>query len=186
MSIADVRAALKAYFVAGCAPGTGSVPGVSTFYGAIPWFVAGSQWELSTDFGSGAIAFLHLEDLGETRIADPSEGVTPGVVGMKLVEYQVDLVVLYQFLIPSASQADAAPPDSWIDPLDATMQALKDLIHADPTAGTGPNGTNTRVIFEMGQQPGDLKVPPQLPMRTPAKIWTWPVLQFSATEAIFA
>lgn len=181
-----MRAALKAYFTAGCAPGTGMVPGVTAVYGAIPWFVAGTQWELSNDFGSGAIAFLHLEELGETRIADPSQGVTPHVVGMKLVEYQVDLVVLYQFMIPSGSQAAAASPDSWIDPLDATLQALKDLIHADPTAGTGPDGTDTRTIFEMAQQPGDLKVSPQLPMRTPAKIWTWPVLQFSATEAIFA
>ncbi len=183
MSIADVRAALKVFFAEGCARGTGSVPGVSQVYGAIPWFVAGSQWQLSDDFGSGAIAFLHLEDTGETRIADPSEGVTPGVVGAKLVGYQADLVVLYQYMIPSASQAsDAPPPDSWIGPLDATMQALKDLIHADPTAGTGPQG----VIFQIGQDDGDLKVSPQLPLRTPAKIWTWPVLQFSVYEAIFA
>ena len=182
MSIADVRAALKAFFVAGCAQSAGSVPGVSAVYGAIPWFVAGSQWQLSDEFGSGAIVFLHIEDRGEKRLSDPAEGFTPDVVGCKQVDYQVDLVVLYQYMIPSASQADAVPEDAWIGPLDATMQALKDLIHSDPTAGTGPQG----VIFEMAQDDGDLKGSAPLPLRTPAKIWTWPVLQFSVTEVIFA
>lgn len=180
MSIATVRQALRDYLAAGAAGG--AVPGVREVYKAIPWFVAGSQWQLADSFGSGSIAFLHLEDTGETRDANPSQGVTPGVVGAKLVGYQADLVVLYQFLIPSSTQVDQAPPDSWVDPLDATMQGFKDWIHADPTAGTGPQG----VVFQMGQDDGDLKVSPQLPLRTPAKIWTWPVLQFSVYEAIQA
>jgi len=98
------------------------------------------------------------------------------------VGYQVDLVVLYQFMIPSAVQGDAVRPDVWVEPLDATLQGFKDWIHADPRAGTGPGGA----VFEMGQDPGDLKVAPQVPRATPAKIWTWPVLQFTAYEAINA
>lgn len=180
MSVASVRAALASFFTAGCASG-GVVPGVSQVYKAIPWFVAGSQWELSDDFGSGAIVFLHLEESGESRAADPAKGVTPGVTGVKLVHYQVDVVVLYQYLIPSGSQV-LVSPDAWVDPLDATIQGLKDLIHSDPTSGTGPQG----VVFEIGQDVGDLRVSTQLPMRTPAKIWTWPVLQFSAYEVIDA
>lgn len=179
MSVATVRAALAAFFTQGCS--SGMVPGVSGVYKAIPWFVAGSQWELADNFGSGAIVFLHLEETGEKRAADPAEGVTAGVTGVKLVGYQVDLVVLYQYLIPSGSQ-QLVSPDVWIDPLDATVQGLKDLIHSDPTAGTGSQG----VVFEIGQDEGDLKVSTQLPMRTPAKIWTWPVLQFSAYEVINA
>lgn len=189
MSVASVRAALGAYFTAGCDPVTGSVPGVLRVYKAMPWYVDGSTWELNTNLGSGAVIFLHLSHRGETRLADPSEGVTPTVVGVKQVDYDAMLVVLYQFLIPSASQSPAVSEDSWVDPLDLTIQGLKDLIHKDPTAGTGPvedGGDGTRRIFEMGQDDGDLSDDEPIPRRTPGKIWTWPVLKFTVREVITA
>lgn len=187
MSVAGVRAALSAYFTAGCDPATGSVPGVLRVYKAMPWFVDGSTWELNTNLGSGAVVFLHLSHRGETRLADPSEGVTPTVVGVKQVDYDAFLVVLYQFLIPSAAQTPAVPEDSWVDPLDATVQGLKDLIHKDPTAGTGPvvdGGDGTLRVFEMGQDDGDLSDDEPIPRRTSGKIWTWPVLKFTVREVI--
>lgn len=183
MSRATVRAALYNFFTAGCDPHTGSVPGVNRVYRAQPWYIDGKVFNLSNELGSGAVCFLHFPDKNETRISDPAKGVTPGVVGVKQVDYDVALVILYQYLIPTATQtADAVPEDAWVLPLDATLVGLEDLVHSDPTAGTGPQG----VVFSMAQDPGDTRLPQELPRLLPGKVLSWQALQFNVTEMIFA
>ncbi|HEY8976308.1 MAG TPA: hypothetical protein VIN75_18985 [Burkholderiaceae bacterium] len=181
MSRATVRAALYAYLQAGCAGG-GSVPGVTKVYRAQPWLIDGKTWNLSSDLGSGAVVFLHFMDKGETRQADPAASVSTEVVGWKQVDYQVALVVLYQYLIPSNTQSVQYTGEEWVDALDATLGGLEDLLRADPTAGTGPGGA----VFEMAQSPGDLTLPQDLPRLVNGKVMSWQALHFTATEMIQA
>ncbi len=177
MSTSAVRAALHSFFSIACQ--TNKVPGVNAVYRAQPWYIDGSTWDLGAGSGSGAVAFLHLVSDRETRLS------MPAVAGEKQVDYDVALVVLYQFLIPSSSQiSDALPEDAWVGPLDDTIDGFKDLIRSDPTAGTGPNPTG--VIFQMGQDPGDLRITRELPRRSSGKVLSWNVLEFNVTEVITA
>lgn len=182
MSRKSVRAALYAYLQAGCTPGVGSVPGVTKVYRAQPWLIDGKTWNLSSELGSGAVLFLHFIDKSETRIADPAASVATPVVGWKQVDYQVAVVVLYQYLIKSNTQTVQYTGEEWVDDLDDTLSGLEDLIRADPTAGTGPGGA----VFEMAQPPGDLSLPQDLPRLAPGKVLSWQALHFTATEVIQA
>jgi len=182
VSRAAVRNALYDYLTAGCTGAPGTVPGVARVYRAQPWFIGGSSWSLSVEGGSGAVAFIHFPDKNEQRVADPAESVSTQVVGWKQVDYQVAVVVLYQYLIPSATQAQQLTGDEWVDPLDATLDGLESWIRADPTAGTGPQG----VVFEMAQSPGDLALPQDLPRIVNGKVLSWQALHFTATEMIEA
>jgi hypothetical protein len=180
VSRAGVRAALYTYLK------NGNVTGVTQVYRAQPWFIDGGTWKLSSELGSGAVLFLHFMDKAETREADPASSVSTQVVGWKRVDYQVALVVLYQYLIPSASQGVAYAGDEWVAPLDATLASLEALIRADPTAGTGPNGDQSGVIFRMAQEPGDLTLPQDLPRLANGKVLSWQALHFTVTELIQA
>lgn len=182
MSRSTVRQALYAYLAAGCAPGTGSVTGVTKVYRAMPWFIDGATWTPNINLGSGAVLFLHFPDKREERVGTPAASVSTTVVGVKQVDYQVAVCVLYQYLIPSGSQATALSGDEWVGPLDTTLTQLESLIRADPTAGTGPQGA----VFEMAQSPGDLALPQELPRRPPGKILSFQALHLTATEMINA
>lgn len=167
-----MRAQIQAFVQQGV--DTGAVSGVTRVYKAMPWFVDGSTWQLSSSLGSGAVVFAELpEDNGEVRIADPV------LEGQKEVEHFAALVVLYQFLIPSAAQ-DTVSEDSWVDPLDATLDSLKAWIRTDPNLG------NPDVIFQAAQQRGDLSIKRDPPRRTSGKVWSWNALRFRVTEIITA
>lgn len=186
MSRTTVRQALYAYLAAGCAPGTGSVTGVSKVYRAMPWFIDGATWTPNVDLGAGSVLFLHFPDKREERVADPAASVSSTVVGVKQVDYQVAVCVLYQYLVPSGSQTPALNGDEWVTNLDTTLTQLESLIRADPTAGTGPSGNGTGTVFEMAQAPGDLTLPQDLPRRLPGKILSFQALHLTATEMINA
>lgn len=168
MSSATVRAALFGFFDGARAAAT--VPGLNTVYAAQPTFVDGAKWQLAKDLGSGSVAYLHLAEDTETRIA------LPAVTGWKRVDYTVGLVVLYQYVIPP----DPAGEDSWAGPLDATIDGLKDLIRSDPNCGVPAD------IFQTGQAPGGITIRRQLPRRTSGAVLSWNVLEFAVTEIIEA
>lgn len=182
MSRSTVRAALYDYLVTGCAAGTGSVTGVTKVYKAMPYFIDGATWTPSRELGSGSVVFLHFPDKREERAADPAASVSSSVVGVKQVDYQVAVCVLYQYLVKSGSQATELNGDEWVDELDATLESLEAWIRADPTAGTGPQGA----VFEMAQAPGDLALPQDLPRRMQGKWISFQALHFTATEMINA
>lgn len=186
MSRSTVRAALYSYLVAGCTPGTGSVAGVSKVFRAMPWLIDGATWTPKADLGSGSVVFLHFPDKREERLADPAASVSTSVVGVKQIDYQVAVCVLYQYLIPSGQQATAMAGDEWVLDLDSMLEQLEALIRADPTAGTGPGGDNSGTVFEMAQSPGDLSLPQDLPRRLPGKMVSFQALHLTATEMIRA
>ena len=180
MSRATVRKALTDYLTTGTQGGP--VPGVTRVFKAQPWLIDGKTWNLAENLGSGAVLFVHFPDKDERREADPAASVSSTVVGVKRVDYQVAVIVLYQYLIPPAAQAQQYAGDEWVDALDATLDGLESWIRADPTAGTGPQG----VVFEMGQAPGDLSLPQDLPRLVGGKVLSWQALHFTATEVINA
>lgn len=173
MSRGGVRAAIAAYLNAG-APG---IPGLQKVYQAKPWWVDGATgFKLSANGGSGAFAYLHLNNSEETRWSVPWNG---GDIG---VHYDWHLVVVYIYEIPSASQDTAVSEDSWVLAIDAILQGVKDWIHADPTLGTH----DTRVIFNAGQTPNALKTTSEEPLKSAGRIYSWHVIEFRVTEVIQA
>lgn len=168
MSSATVRAALFGFFDTARAAAT--VPGLNKVYAAQPWFVDGARWQLDKELGSGSVAYLHLAEDTESRIA------LPALTGQKRVDCTVGLVVLYQYLIPT----DAASEDAWAGPLDATIDALKNLIRSDPNCGVPVT------IFQAGQQPNGIMIRRHLPRRTAGAVLSWNVLEFAVTEIIEA
>lgn len=167
--MSTVRAAIQAYLAAG------QIPGLARVYLDQPWYIDGQNWNLSADLGSGSVAFVHLTHDEETRIS------TPWIEAQETVHYDVSLVVAYQYLIPSAASDDVSE-DSWVLALDDTLQGIKDLIHDDPTLGTGPTG----VIFQAGQRPKGITIDRALPRRMAGKVLSWTVVEFGVTEIIQA
>lgn len=167
MSMSTVREAIQSYLAAG------NIPGLNRVYLDQPWYIDGADWNLASELGSGAVAFVHLSRDEETRIS------TPWVKAQEAVHYDVAIVVAYQYLIPSAATG-AVSEDAWVGPLDETLQGIKDLIHADPTLGS-PD-----VIFQAGQRPSGISIDRPLPRRVKGKVLAWTVVELGVTEIIQA
>ncbi len=179
--MAAVRAAIKAYMVAGIAGS--DLPGLNKFYKAQPIFLDPSQWWiLPPELGSGSIAYLHLAKITEDRIAKPY------VAGQKMVEYQAVIVVIYRYLVPSAAQTPELEGDEWVDGFDATLQGFKDYVHIDPRLGTDPALGGNGVIWQAGQSPGDLGYTLDLPVRDEdaGEVLSIAALEMHVTEVITA
>jgi hypothetical protein len=168
VSAATVRAAISSFLA------SPAIPGVTKQYRAMPWYIDGANWNLADNLGSGAVIALHLANDDETRESGGQ------VIGLKDTDYVAFLVVLYQYLIPSGTQATAYQGDEYIDPLDAVIEAIKDRLHSDPSLG------NPAVIKTSGQEPRDLHVERSLPRREPGKLLAWNTIRFSVTEVIQA
>lgn len=174
MSSADVRAAVTAFMES---PG---LPGLSQWFKSPPWFVDGDAWNLADNLGSGSVGMVHLTEKSESRITLPAlQPNILGPVGQKAVRYKVGLVVLYQYLLPSATLAPV-PSDDYVGQLDATLDAIEDRIRSDPNLG------NPDVVFQAGQDQNDITIHRDLPRRMPAKILAWTVVEFNLTEIINA
>ena len=172
MSAQAVRAAVQAYFV-------GQVTGLNQVYRAQPTFADGKNWNLATDLGSGAIGYVHLDAEKETRLTLPYQ------TGYKQVDYEVGLVVLYQYLIPSNTLV-AQNGDEWTDALDVTLDGIKNRLRRDPTLGTSVAQGGTGLIFEAGEAKDDIMIARELPRRSPGKVLSWNVVQFKLTEIVQA
>jgi hypothetical protein len=165
----EVWSQVYTYFTDGLA--AGSLPGVSDVFEAMPWYVSGEQWQLSKELGSGSILFPHIAHDGDAPIA------LPGVYGQKSVRYEVAVICIYQYLIPTKPPAGERA-DAWVHPYRATIEAIKALIRADPTLG------NPTLISQAGRERNDIQITRHLPRRAPGKIVSWNVVEFTAKEII--
>lgn len=169
MSSTEIRAALFGYF------STAQLAGVRRVYKASPWWVDGNEWNFAVDEGSATVAFLHIAEDSETR------NTVPAIFGQKLVTYRVLCYLLFQYLIP-AGQTDGVSEDDWAAPLDATIDAVKDLIRADPNFG------HPETIFQAGQDQSDLKTQRDVPfmMADGGSLGAWSSITFTVNEIITA
>lgn len=194
MSMATVRGAIAAYLNTGVGSSTqdAAIPGLNNVYRAMPTFIDPSRWwVLPPELGSGTIGYLHLAKVEDERIA------LPAVAGGKFVEYVVALVLIYRYMIPSASQATAYDGNEWVDGYDAMIGGVKAYIRKDPNLGTNvatlwtgqPGviyGQYPDVIWQAGQTPGDLAMTADLPFRDEdgGEVLSFQILEFHVTEAI--
>jgi hypothetical protein len=167
-----IRAAITTYLRAQ------TIPGLNKIYQAMPAEIDPSIWNLAANNGSGAIAYVHLTESYETRIA------TPRLNGQKLVPYLVGIVVEFKYAVP-AENATALNGDEWVTSLDIILEGLKAAVRADPHLGTGDLGAD---VFEAGESQKDLSLRSQLPTRDEdnGEIWVWSVLETQVSENITA
>lgn len=168
MSIATVRTAVTRYLA------DAEIPGLNRVFKALPWYVDGDVFDLAATLGSGAVAYVHLAESVENRLA------LPAVLGSQNVHYEVAVIVAYQYLIPSAQVDPTLSEDDWVDQLDAIMQGVKDRIHIDPNLGA-PD-----VVFLAAQTPRTLRVASYEPRQLPGKIISMQSVEFQLTEIIQA
>lgn len=162
MGAAAVRTALASYI----AP----TPGITAMFRDEPWIVTAEAW--TTEEGlPGTVCYVHINHESETRIAATGDGATG-----KRIDYEVGIVILYQYTIPDAPVGK----DSWVDGLDQLIDTLKARLRADPTMGTGENG----VIWQAGQNDGDLAIQRDLPKLHHGKVISWNMLQLQVTEML--
>lgn len=175
MSTGSVRAQVAEFFR--------TVPTLNAVYLDQSTLIQGETFDLGAQNGSAAVAFVHLPDENETRIA------LPAVTGMKDVAYRVGLVILYQYLVPSAAVEPATQPDSWVIPLDDVIDAVKNKLRADPTCGGGGGGlpvTPGGTVLQAGSDREDIKIARDLPRWTPGKVISWNVVEFTLHEIVQA
>lgn len=188
MSEGAVRKAI-ADFVNGA---LASLPGFNHCYRGQPTFIDPTKWwQVPPELGAGTLGWLHLALVEEVRISYPA------IEGQKLVEYTVAMPLIYRYAIPTGSQSTALQGDEWVDGWDATVEALKVAMRADPLFGTGPvtppsgqpagNGSGT--IWQAAQAQGDLRMSAgDMPVRDEdaGEIFNFGVLEFHVTEDITA
>jgi len=167
MADGAVRIAIRNFFQAPL------IPGIQQVYLDIPWFIDGAQWDVLDGSGYAAVASVHLNTSQESRITLPWKS------GQKQVNHAVGLVLQYQYLIPSSFAPDEAE-DAWVTGLDAIIDAVKDRIRSDYTFN------NTNVIFQAGQDAGDIRVTRDVPVIDVGRVIAWTVVEFNVTEIIQA
>jgi hypothetical protein len=199
--MATVRGAIAAYLNTGVgtpiqdggSPQDAAIPGLNAVYRGMPTFIDPSRWwQLPTELGSGTIGYLHLAKIDEDRIA------LPAVEGVKFVEYMVALVLIYRYIIPPGTQTPYVG-DEWTEGYDATVEAVKAYIRADPNLGTAQAtlwsgelgviyGQYPDAIWQAGQAKGDLSMSADLPFRDEegGEVLSFQILEFHATECITA
>jgi hypothetical protein len=158
----DVRVAIRDYI----AP----TPGITRAFKDEPHFVGEDAW-YDENGVAGTVAYVHIDDERESRFA-----LTGSPESGQQISYDVSIVILYQYLIPT----DEADPADWVDGLDDLIAALKARLRADPTMGTGPGGA----VFMAAQEDGALHIARDLPKRDNGIVRSWNVLQFKASELL--
>jgi hypothetical protein len=162
MAARQVRAAIRDYI----AP----TPGITRAFKDEPHFVGEDAW-YDENGVPGTVAYVHIDDERESRFVLTGDAAT----GQR-IDYDVSIVILYQYLIPT----EEADPADWVDGLDDLIGALKARLRADPTMGTGTGG----VIWQAAQEDGALHIARDLPKRDSGVVRSWNVLQFKATEML--
>lgn len=155
-----------------------NIAGLNKVYQAMPAYIDPSVWNLSAQGGYGAIAYIHLTESHETRIA------VPRVTGQKLVPYLVAIVVEFKYAVPATTTVELNG-DEWVTGLDGILEGLKAAIRADPHLGTGDLGAD---VWEAGESKQDLILRSQLPTRDEdnGEILVWNVLECQVSENITA
>lgn len=154
---------------------TPPIAGLEKVYRGQPTIALGGDWNLADNAGHGAIGWMHIDEESQQRITLPALG------GNKAIRYQMGLVTLYQYVIPTDPSVLVAG-DEWVVGLDALVDSIKARLMSDPTFGTGAGG----VIFEGGQDPGDLRIARDLPRLDNGKVWSWQVFEMIVTAIVTA
>jgi hypothetical protein len=161
MPSAQIRSAIAAYF-------TGA-PGLASVAKDEPYFTPGQAWV--NNGLPGVAAFVHIDHQSESWVT------IGGALGQKAVEYDVALVIQYQYRIP----ADGSPTDSWVDGLDALLDTIVLMLRADPTLGCGGNGP----VWQAGIKDMDIVIQRDLPIRdNGGKIWSINYVMFKTIEIV--
>jgi hypothetical protein len=166
---AAVRAAVSGFIA--------TVPGITKMFRDEPWIVTSDAWE-TEDGLPGTVAYTHINRDQETRYAMSGQD---GSGAGKAVVYDMSVVVLYQYVIPD--QPD--DKDSWVDGLDALIDAIKARLRSDPTLGTGQNGA----IWQAGEGDpfgggADIVIQRDLPKLNNGKVLSWNNLTFKVVEML--
>lgn len=171
MSMDTVRTAIQSYLAAA------NIPGVGRVYKGRPVRIDPTVWNLAANGGWGAVAYVHLTESSETRIA------TPRKTGQKLVPYDIGIVVQFRYAIP-VEQATALGGDEWTTGLDTVLEGVKAAVRADPNLGTGDQGD----VWSAGQDQKDLRTRSELPVidEDNGEIWVWNVVEAHVSEVITA
>lgn len=164
MPSAQIRSAVVNYFT-----GTNGLTSVSRDE---PWFMNGQLWV--NNGIEGTAAFVHIDHQSETP-------VTVGGLGgsQHSVTYDVALVVAYQYRIPTDTTGQL---DTWVDGLDAVLDAIVLKLRADPTLGCGSAGP----VWSAGRQDMDVQIQRELPVRDGGKVWSTTYVMFKVTEIVNA
>lgn len=171
MSDATVRAALVDYL------NGAAIPGIPKWYQDAPWIIQGNQWDFQPD-GAGAVAYVHIDKVQESRITLPAKTPLTVAAGNKRVDYTVSFLILYKFQIPT--NAASGTEDQWVGPLDTMIGQFKDAVRADPNAG------DPSVIWEWGQSANAIRHERDLPVTNRGYVQSWNRLEVDVTEIITA
>lgn len=171
MSDATVRAALVAYL------NQAAIPGIPKWYLDEPWIIQGNQWDFQPG-GFGAVAYVHIDDVKESRITLPSQTPLIAAAGNKRVDYTVSFLILYKFQVPT--NATPGSEDQWVGPLDTMIGQFKAAVRADPNAGA------PAVIWQWGQAENGISHTRDLPVRNGGYVQSWNRVEVAVTEIITA
>lgn len=164
MPSADIRTAVVNYF-------TGTT-GLATVSKDEPWFMNGQMWIANGI--EGTASFIHIDHQTETKVAVGGLGG-----GKKAVTYDVALVIAYQYRIPTDTGGQL---DTWVDGLDAVLDAIVAKLRADPSLGCGSAGP----VWQAGIQDMDIAIQRELPIRDGGKVWSVNYVMFKVTEIVTA
>lgn len=167
--MADVRAAVTAFF-----KGL-SVPGVGHVFSEWPYYMANAtafDQVHPTLLGQSAL-MVHLTRVNESRIS------LPAITGQKQRQYVVGLGIMYRYMIPNdaGTQPDQ---DQWVAGLDTIIDGLRAAIEAAPNLG------NASVIWQAGQEPGDLSTEIDLPVLDGSYVRILARIDMHVTEIVTA
>lgn len=196
MSMATVRGAIAAYLNTGVGSATedAAIPTLNHVYRGMPTFLDPAKWwELPAELGAGTIGYLHLAKVDDERVA------LPAVSGVVFVEYDVAIVLIYRYEIPSGTQATMYEGDEWVDGYDAMIEGVKALIRIDPNLGTAQTTVGTGApgviydqfpgaIWQAGQAKPGLAMTADLPFRDEdgGEVLSFQILECHVTECITA
>lgn len=153
----------------------GQTSGIARMYREEPTLITGDAWQDPNTKLPGTVAYTHITRDTEQRYA--LTGDNPTGLG-KAIVYEVAIVVLYQYLIPS----NPASKDEWVDGLDELIDNIKARIRADRTLGTGGNP-----VWQAGEGDPfgggtDITVQRDMPKMLKGKVLCWTSVEFHAVE----
>lgn len=131
MSRATIRAAVTDWL-------SSNSPGINTVYRGFPKVIPGQAFFSGPGSMSGCVAIIHIAGETETRIA-----VGGPTSGQKRVDYTLEIQLRYRSVKSASLNSDAGLEAT--DEFDATVDALKDRIRADRTAGSD-------AVWQWGEQ----------------------------------
>ncbi len=157
-------------------------PYISQWYRDMPWFLDGKRLQYPSGQNFTSWAYTHL------NIQHESRATLPVAIGQKRVDWQVGVIVCYQYRIPSTLDTGQSE-DAWVDGLDATLQGIVDLLRADPTLGT-TTGDWAGLVWQAGQENQDIRIQRDLPridkVSGQGTVHAWNLIEFALTQIIQA